>query len=156
VLTLSLCGTCETVVPVGDSCVDARCTSDAECIDDVCVARIKVNETCDPDGVRCETGTSCVDNVCTYPITIVDVGDACDQTNRCPYGTICLGGVCEATAAVGETCSPGVIECDTGWCDEGTCAPLGLPGDACTDDGQCATGRCDGAQCEGMPGVCFE
>lgn len=156
ILGLDFCGTCEPAAAIGGACggePTVRCEPDAECIGDVCQRRPLAGETCDPEGVRCALGSNCVDDTCVGP-TYVGLGDSCDQANRCPYHSFCVGGQCVLAASLGQSCTPGSVECDSGWCDDGTCAPLKEDGQPCDFAVECRGGRCVDDVCAGLPSEC--
>ena len=132
VLGLDLCGTCRTVVPLDAACggdLDVACARDATCSDGACVARTR--------------------SAATY----VDEGDACDFERRCRYLNRCVDGRCARQGLLDEACGP--AGCASGWCDDGTCAPLRDEGDACAASAECRTACVDDA-CRGVPSSCFE
>jgi len=148
-LDLSFCGTCETVMPAGARCRDGSADVDGACgpggvcgDDDVCVARPRTNEACDPDGVPCVLPARCGDDgVCREP-AVVGVGEACDVSRRCPYFAACASGTCVALEGIGAACVDD-SDCEASFCAGGTCVAL-LPADApCTRAAQCGSGRCD-------------
>jgi hypothetical protein len=156
ILSLDLCGTCEPAAGTGEACggpAGIRCLPTDECVDDVCERRPLPGEGCDPDGVRCVLGASCQDGRCIPPL-VVGVGDACDASHRCPYHAFCIGGVCTLAASLGQSCTTGVVECDSGWCDDGTCAPLKEDGQPCSLATECRGGRCVDSSCAGLPSEC--
>jgi len=154
-LTLSLCGTCDRVVDVGDSCEGAgvTCAADATCKDGRCAARGRVGDTCDGFGT-CGLGLSCGANgTCTGPER-ARVGEACDQARRCPYASTCVSGTCRAQARGTATCDP-AIGCVGGRCADGSCKPLLEAGASCTQSAACESGMCLEGRCEAVPGRCF-
>ncbi|MBI1945530.1 MAG: hypothetical protein HYS27_07530 [Deltaproteobacteria bacterium] len=155
VIDLTLCGRCTTVVADGESCsgADVTCGADSFCNEQgLCAARKPAGEACGT-GDRCVLGTTCTDATCVGP-SYTTVGEPCDFATRCPYASRCLGGVCVAAVGLGGTCGPGA-PCDSGWCDDGTCAPLYAQSEPCTDDEQCQTGACAADGCAPHPSVCF-
>jgi hypothetical protein len=157
ILGLDLCGTCEPAAAIGEACGGPggiRCTPDAECVESICVQRPLAGQACDPEGVRCALGASCAETRCVGP-AIVGVGDSCDQANRCPYHAFCIGGTCVLAASLGQSCTPGEVECDSGWCDDGTCAPLKFDGEPCDLANECRGGRCVDDTCAGLPSACL-
>jgi hypothetical protein len=153
-LTVSLCGTCETVLEDGAACgaEGTTCARASSCEDGVCVRKKAVGEAC-TDADRCVLGASCTDGVCAGP-DIVAVGEACDQARRCPYAAACIDGVCVRSSELGEPCSEAVA-CDSGFCDDGVCAALFAQGAPCTASAQCQSGACIEGACREIPGACF-
>jgi hypothetical protein len=122
------------------SCPDACCQG--TCVGDVRPPRPRVGESC---GESCDRTGSCVDSFC-HSMTLVctayvALGDTCQETDQCQTG-ICTG-VCTALPDTGETCAladQGACRKIGDFCSPTTmkCTPLGLSGDACTDDGECS------------------
>lgn len=132
VLSLDLCGTCRTVVEDGAPCgggLDVACGRGSTCVDGACAPRDRVAPT------------------------YVDVGDACDQQNRCPYLSRCAGGTCVESALLGQTCTA-EGGCASGFCD-GTCEELLPPQAPCESSAQCRTACVEGA-CIAVPSACFD
>lgn len=157
VLDMSLCGTCERLLPEGASCpVDgATCGAAADCLVGTCRVRPRVGDSC-LAGETCELGATCDGSTCVPRTSIVSVGDVCDATHRCPYSARCASGICQPTARLGEPCAIDA-DCDAGSCDEtGTCVALLDSGSPCERREQCATGACDDGSCAGLPSACFE
>jgi hypothetical protein len=155
VLDLSLCGSCELLLSVGESCPveGATCGSAADCLDGACRARARVGEPCAE--ADCELGATCDGGRCVPRATFVGLGDECDATRRCPYATRCEDGICEPTARLGDSCASDV-DCEAGWCGEaGTCVALLEAGAPCEEGTECATGPCEAGTCAGLPGACF-
>ena len=151
---LDFCGTCETVLEVGDDCsVDGTtCGPEGFCDEGTCRARVPNGGACLPDD-RCMAGSACVEAVCEGP-SFVSLGDACGATQRCPYLTACMGGVCSPTARLGEPCS-GATPCEAGFCDAGTCVPPRDDGEACEGNAGCSSGLCVDGTCGPRPSVCI-
>lgn len=154
VLGLDFCGDCRPIVAVGQPCMtpDNTCGGDAFCDSGTCKARVKNGDACTPDD-RCMTGSTCDAGVCTPP-TFVAEGAQCNQRNRCPYLTACIGGTCQRTASSGDTCTNDT-SCEIGFC-EGTCQAPRAVGEACMRAAQCASGLCDGTTCQARPSACIE
>jgi hypothetical protein len=162
-LDLSFCGTCETVLPAGARCRDGTTDVDGACgpagvcgDDDVCVARPRTNESCDPDGVPCVLPARCFgDGVCREP-AVVGVGEACDVSRRCPYFAACEAGTCVVVDGLGAACVDDG-DCEASFCAGGTCVAL-LPAAApCLRSTQCGSGRCgDDGACADFAPRCFD
>ena len=153
VLRLDFCGDCRPLVAVGMPCVAGTdtCGSDGFCDTGTCVARVRNGDPCAPSD-RCMTGSLCASGMCTPP-SFVARGEACDQRNRCPYLTACIGGTCQATAGPGEPCGADG-GCELGFC-EGVCQDPRPSGEPCTRAGQCSSGLCDGVTCQARPSACI-
>ncbi len=162
-LDLSFCGTCEAVLDagavcrVGDEGVAGACGPGGDCgDDDVCVVRPRVGEACVAGGTPCALPARCADDgVCRHP-NYVEVGDACDSNNRCPYEARCSGGACVASVDEGGACAQS-FECGTGlFCSGGSCARQVAVGGACAADDACGSGSCEGGVCAGFATRCVE
>ena len=153
VLGLDFCGTCESYADVGQACEpgEVRCGPDAQCVENVCVARPKVGQACD-DTVRCITGAYCSDGACVGN-QIVTVGQACDQARRCPYRAECRGGFCVQTALLGEACVD--RGCASGYCDGAVCQPLRDAFKGCSEHRECVSGRCTSGFCASPVSECL-
>ncbi len=154
VLTLSLCGTCRTLLASGASCPsgEATCGTAASCVGGTCQPRGKAGEACDSN-TPCVVGAKCASGTCQAPAT-VKLGEACDADHRCPYLTTCVGGKCQKNARLDESCDA-QTRFDGGWCDGGTCRPLLDKGAPCSQAAACLSGRCAGGSCGGLPGPCL-
>jgi len=150
----TFCGECVAVAPVGQSCAGAEvtCSATAQCLDGVCVERALPGEPCGAEQ-PCSVGIACTGGVCGERV-VVGLGDSCDQTLRCPYKSVCLGGVCVATGLLGEACAH-TYECASGWCEGDVCALFLGAGEVCTLDESCQSGRCSGGVCEGLASACL-
>ena len=95
VLDFSFCGTCEPLIPTGESCGDAdgACGPSDACREDVCVRRREVGEPCS-NLAPCVLGVQCVGGVCDGP-SFVGEGAGCSGSRRCPYMTRCIAGICQ-------------------------------------------------------------
>lgn len=153
VLGLDFCGACEAAVGPGEVCGTniARCDDGLSCVDNICVTRAGVGEFCS-DAIPCRVGTGCVDGKC-QGFTVVGLGDTCNASERCPYNSVCSGGVCVSSKAPGDSCAP-QESCRSGYCD-GVCKPLKAEGQTCTGGAQCISGICDQV-CAPLVGACFE
>ncbi len=130
--------------PKAGQCV--ACNMDADCVaPQVCDPAMGSNTCVDP---------SCTDGTQNGTETDVDCGGACAPCQNglscvggadCQSG-FCNGGTCEACGSDGD-CSPADY-CDTG-ANGGTCVADQTNGEACTAAGQCASGFCvDGLCCD--------
>ncbi len=158
-LDLSFCGTCERTLATGTPCGgnddQGTCGNDGVCVDGACARRPRSGEACEEDGVPCVLPARCDDDgICREP-AVVDVGDPCDFSRRCPYFAACDEGVCVALQGPSGPCQDDSA-CEASFCDEGVCQPLGLEGIPCTRDAQCGSGRCDDGTCTGFPALCVE
>ena len=122
-------GTCREAGEVGDPCFDQT--------------------QCDPlskDGVLvCQGGVCQVAPGAGEPCFDFRCDDASCDTSALPP-------TCKALPAAGEPCASGVL-CGKGLtCNQGKCAPLGKPGDACTGHAQCESFQCYDGHC-GAPGT---
>lgn len=150
VVGLDLCGTCVAYAAEGEVCdADHRCLDNESCTQGTCVQRGLPGDSCADDG-PCMIGTWCEEGVCTAP-AIVEVGDPCGATERCPYSSACLGGECVQSAALGESCADRT--CASGWCDDGTCAAFKDEGEPCAAATECLSGVCD-ETCGGLQQTC--
>ena len=151
---LDFCGTCETVLELGDDCTPdgTTCGPEAFCDTGTCRARVLNGEACTPDD-RCMAGSACIDDTCQGP-TFVGLDEPCDSTRRCRYLTACVAGVCTATARLGDACSD-TTPCESGFCDRGLCqAPLD-EGATCEGHGACSSGLCIEGTCAARPSPCI-
>ncbi len=151
---LDFCGTCETVLEPGEDCTaeETTCGPEGFCDAGVCRARVANGGRCTPDD-RCMAGSGCADGICEGP-TFVTLGDACGATQRCPYLTACVGGVCTSTAGLGEACSAGT-PCEIGFCAGGTCAAPVDDGELCDGNAECSSGMCVEGMCAPRPSGCI-
>lgn len=147
-LDLSFCGVCESVVDVGQACSadGLSCGTTGQCIDGVCAARPATGEACTADGPSCVLPARCDDaGVCREP-AVVDVGDACDSSHRCPYRSTCNAGTCVATVGPGSACDVD-SDCDGSFCSAGACTLLRAGGEACDRPAVCGSGVCTDGVC---------
>ncbi|WP_157070289.1 hypothetical protein [Sandaracinus amylolyticus] len=85
---------------------------------------------------------ACIEGRCA-PVPVVAVGERCQSgVARCGADAWCAGETCTARAALGDVCEPGLpcvegLRCDTD-AEPPRCAPLGVAGDACDGDHECA------------------
>jgi hypothetical protein len=117
-------------------CQEACCQG--TCLGGTPVPRPHVGESCLTDR-RC-VNSFCDDatNLCTAYLAD---GAACAESEQCTSYS-CFNDVCQARARTGETCGTDLRPClligdhcsDTTM----TCTPLGLGGDACTEDEDCS------------------
>lgn len=108
-----------------NSCVPARCSSDADCSVERPFCR---NDLC----VECDetSGCSTVEPVCSATTSTCDPCTGNDQCTRWDGAPFCKDGSCVACLQSSD-CGP-----DTPVCDSGSCR-------ACVDDDDCASGACD-------------
>lgn len=122
----------------------------------VCVSTLSQGDSCFqdyncPDNLICDYATG----QCSVP---AEVGEACayadpvnpvygTETTRCRSGLVCnpISEVCGAPDCnFGDYCSDDDALCPEGLtCVAGRCDLLGLEGDNCYDDDDCAQGRCN-------------
>lgn len=154
VLGLDFCGTCRSLVNLGDTCVPGENTCGALgfCEAGVCRARKKNGEAC-VEGDRCVAGSSCDAGFCTGP-AFVALGDDCDRDHRCPYMSECIAGTCEAAVLQGQACSA-TLPCGTGFCSEGVCGSPNADGSVCSSPSQCESGLCSEGTCTARPSACL-
>lgn len=143
-------------IPDGGMCAfDAECVS-AHCVVPDCTMACCQGACAPPrplPGIgqactfECVEGAYCAaDSTCH---SVLPQGAACNDPLACDADLYCAGidtgssGVCSALPKTGEPCTS--ICADIGdRCTAMTCVPLGLPGDPCSDDGQCSFYyRCD-------------
>jgi hypothetical protein len=137
-------GVCRTF-GVGDACMPGgtfRACDEGACSAGVCAAP-------EPGGSDCRTNDECDSGACvgTFCLARVGLGEVCTPGSS---GLDCLD------RTTGRVCSDGCVDpyptcyrpCADGLrCAGGTCAPLAAPGEACTGNGECTTGRCAGGTC---------
>ncbi|UJR85321.1 hypothetical protein [Sandaracinus amylolyticus] len=144
-------GACEALPRRGESCSAARaCADGATCVveDEGLRCRawsLGAGEACDV-GDRCALvdgiAHACVEGRCA-PVPVVAVGEACAMgVARCEDDAWCADGICTARGALGDACGP-VQPCVEGLrCDTDSapprCAPLGVAGDRCAGNHECA------------------
>ncbi|MCB9615035.1 MAG: hypothetical protein H6722_21570 [Sandaracinus sp.] len=146
-------GRCAAQRGEGEPCGDGieACTAGLVCgTDTTCVPEREAGSECDefgwcPWGLYCDrTRHECV------PSDDAE-GKGCDpeaDVDRCPPPTDCnpVTGLCERHAlhqlkGPGDPCEVG--ECISfHFCDDGTCAPLPVPGESCARSGWCFVGEC--------------
>ena len=127
VLGLDFCGTCRAAASSGANCDDdIRCHSDHACVGGVCQARPRAGQPCSDTGPACVTGTTCDGGVCRSNVRIVEVGDVCDQANRCPYKSECVAKTCVASQLLGQPCDADQ-PCASGDCVERECVAASTP-----------------------------
>lgn len=147
VLTTNGCGSCRETVPAGQACGPdiARCESDATCLNGACVKRSQYGESCGDDA-PCVLGLSCIAGLCRGP-SVVAVGEACDQGNRCPYNALCEQGICQSQRGLGDVCESS-WQCRSGRCEPTTkvCQDRAELNSPCAASDECKSGLCrDGA-----------
>jgi hypothetical protein len=136
----SACGVCSVLPPIGSPCNNGACDEFLECLNGVCVAYLRLGDSCRYGGPLCGYGLACI-------------GAASGQ------------GKCLQHLGLGATCDPGAIECNdtigltcdnaTGKCrlDSGLPGP-GEPcfgGQYCRADAWCNIfiNRCDAKRRDG-------
>lgn len=126
-----------------DECVSGSC-SVADCMEACCPGTCaparavpKIGEMCN---FVCVDGAYCAnDNTCQK---VLAAGAACESPFACADGLYCAGftgmtaGTCTKLPATGEACTEQCLDIGD-YCD-GTCKPVGLPGDACANDDACS------------------
>jgi hypothetical protein len=97
-------------------------------------------------GAMCSTSGDCTDDsFCDFSLNVPvctalkPSGAACQATSQCAYGLGCAGATCKPLPKLGEPCPDGVCR-DAGnyFNAAGTCAQIGLAGDACTSNDDCS------------------
>lgn len=105
----------------------------------------------------------CTNDVCYVPGAPLKLGDACasddvDILEDCEEGTICDyldSGRCEQALPEGAPCLGPDGTCDGLVCGAaGVCAPYLPPGEACTDNYDCASQYCDNFVCTEYVWIC--
>lgn len=152
VLGLDFCGTCESTVPLGANCQDARCEEGTSCVSNVCIADAQPGDACS-DEEPCRNGTRCTDGTCVAP-NIVGVGASCDFDNRCQYRAECIDGTCVQAGLLGDACAD-ELPCASGWCSGGVCTPLLTSGETCTSSPSCGSGICADGTCAEVLSACI-
>ncbi|MEM7156789.1 MAG: Dickkopf N-terminal cysteine-rich domain-containing protein [Myxococcota bacterium] len=144
---------CVSQVAIGQSCANNPCEDGLLCSNDVCRSVPLAGEQC--IGGNCAAGATCdfqTDRCVALPV----VGETC-LFGTCAPGSWCLAsaddpeGTCNEPILTGEMCS-GHNQCDSGYCPNGFCWPLGGEGDDCENGGLCTEGLvCNGLTCELSP-----
>jgi hypothetical protein len=94
----------------------------------------------------CSTSGDCTDDsFCDFSLNVPvctalkPSGAACQATSQCAYGLGCAGATCKPLPKLGEPCPDGVCRDAGNYCNAaGTCAQIGLAGDACTSNDDCS------------------
>lgn len=156
VLGLDLCGTCQPAAQAGQGCGGGiTCQAGHACDNGTCAPRLLPGQSC-ADGGRCALGASCSQGLCQGP-TYTTVGQPCDADRRCPYRSLCRGGVCELAPLQGELCTaPGT--CASGYCaaSSGICQAPHAVGGSCSAADQCGSARCQDSVCLPLPSQCLD
>jgi hypothetical protein len=101
--------------------------------------------------LQCESGDCSSYQSCGVCLEDRGVGQACDDTTRCVYGTGCTGGVCvEWGSELGEPCQApkGSSNCKISlYCPVDTCVPRLAVGAACSDSVLLAQACVEGSKC---------
>ncbi len=138
-----------------------RCTGSDEPVPGFCVRDACAGVRCDPqpDGGRtvCREGTCvpvCDTITCPSPLVCDPRAGFCASDDcyafpdRCPSGSVCVAGECEADACAGVACPEADQFCRDGTC-VGSCAGVDCaPGERC-EDGACVADLCAGVDCPG-------
>ncbi len=102
----------------------------------------------DPVAPTCDAGLFCdqTSNTCTVQKA---VGAPCTQQHECVDTAVCVGGNCVTIAAVGDPCTdpaecPARASCDP---TSSTCVAMGLAGDVCATNPDCASLSCPSGKC---------
>jgi hypothetical protein len=157
----NLCGS-ETAL-AGTPCTESGgvvCDGNGLCVECVDAAQCEAGEVCDQNAC---VPTTCVDMLLGGNETDVDCGgpdcNPCVNGDDCLVATDCESGFCDnlTCAACGDN-----GDCDAAdWCDStvngGTCTPDKADGSPCGDDGECTSGSCaDGVCCDGACNMACE
>jgi hypothetical protein len=94
----------------------------------------------------CSTSGDCTDDsFCDFSLNVPvctalkPSGAACQATSQCAYGLGCANATCKPLPKLGEPCPDGVCRDAGNYCNAaGTCAQIGLAGDACTSNDDCS------------------
>lgn len=135
----------------GDACVNGHeCLSQncfipictVECCAGTCMGgekpvRAKLGEACST--LPCTEGSFCDFSSMTCTALYVQ-GTACVASFQCAFGVGCAGSPkqCQPLPKLGEACPDNLCRDDGQICSAGTCARIGLPGDACATDADCS------------------
>lgn len=177
--TLDLCpGHCVARSAAGDPCGrPSDCVSGLACVGGVCAPARAVGEPCDrrtdcafpstctaagtcgappAEGEPCTAaagGDLCGgDAVCQGGTCQPGAapGEACSRERPCAPGGRCVEAVCVATAPAGAACVPsGCIALHA--CVDGSCQPLPIAGQACSEALPCVQGECRSRVCTLLP-----
>jgi hypothetical protein len=171
---LGACAAAAAPVGVGESCLSAKCVTEAYCDDFVCAPLEAQGSPCSDDD-NCQLGLACF-SLGDGPSTCQPLpaeGEACDTSffgfGGCnSLGLVCdpATGTCETWLFLGDACGPGSTRCSPYYltCDAetNTCALLPDVGEPCVEAcrgdlycdyegvpaaGVCAARKADGASC---------
>lgn len=146
---------CTPSAQAGKSCGDdTPCASGLVCSSGVC-------EKGAAEGEACASSTACVKGLQCLPISPTKkgctsphvAGEACFSHNGCDSG-LCVANAGSKDTGTCSACQTG-DECDSGYCNEGKCLPLGYgppkeDGAQCRYDNECASAECYDQAC-GLP-----
>jgi hypothetical protein len=149
----------------------AACSFAAECKSGICDAPACTRDKCCPGtcaptisaaaaGAACTIDAQCAAGYCNKQNVCAArprEGAACDEIDACDFGLACIGvtdqqaGNCRKLPATGEQCPYRQCAEIAATCTSSfTCAALGLPGAACTQDADCSPF----AVCDEAAGTC--
>jgi hypothetical protein len=160
----------------GDTCAfDLECTSDAcatsgvcelACCTGTCIGDTpppprlaQVGESCGFGSLACVANAYCDTTGICAPLKTINT--ACNSQNECDFGLACIGTptmTCRALPPTGQPCPDFACRDEGDYCNSTTqvCTKVGLPGTACSFDGECsAYYHCDStiAQCSAYPAL---
>jgi hypothetical protein len=147
-----------------DKCQDGTCTgfNPLSCED----GNTCTTNTCDPvigcltsfNNNPCEDGNPCtVNDTCNQGVCVAGGPNRCDDNNECTQDSCQAGVGCVNTnLSNGSGCNlPGLGQCKTGQCQNGTCRAVNLQdGTGCSaPSSKCPNGLCNGGSCLSRTGV---
>ena len=160
----SVCAS-EACVQIGQVGNGDSCDADADCKSKQCCTT-ETNRFCADScpkavGVSCASGAECLSNYCctdtgksATTCTAVPCSElpVCRVDADCSPGKLCNSGKCVAAPAKNGAACFVSQDCQSGWCEVGTCR--GLSGGACSADIECQGGYVCCAGAPGATGTC--
>jgi hypothetical protein len=121
---------CAGACSASECCIDeidpnARCAAGTTCVEGVCEAD---GGNCAAESEECATDDTCCEGICCagWCRTVECCTDDVDPNARCPEGTSCFEGICEASGGTcgshGDSCTASAECCGELVCGGGACA----------------------------------
>ncbi len=150
-------GTCITAIVEGQACQPGKCDRNLTCDEGICKGPTALGEVCNG---YCAGFMRCIETngvqTCQLP---AKVGEACEATETCVFGSCGSDGLCAGPALVGDVCGldgMSYTPCIQGYCEApdftspGVCAAKKVDNATCMMDLECESDNCDSGMCAAL------